>query len=223
MAFGAIGAGLASSFAAKARQKDAAAAQLHLFKRRHQFETEDLEKAGLNRILGFARGSAPGVSAVGAPAVNFPAPDLLGVPKKIAVSKHAEKAEKAHATTAYLGSVAARSHVEKAQYDAWKSGEEAMISTAHRFMAEDERTILHSKVLREVQRNMTEGKFEASGLGRGLRKWFYGSNLGVGPVKVNVGGLFTGRKPKFGKIRHGNEPLRKGIVPPRKSYNKWTE
>lgn len=208
MAFGALGAGLASSFAAKARQKDAAAAQLHLFKRRHQFETEDLEKAGLNRILGFARGSAPGVSPVSAPAINFPAPDILGVPKKLAGAKVAGRLAAAAATTAEHGAKEAKFHALTAENITDRSGEEANMASAHRLTAWDEQHKSHASLVRDVQRNMTEGKFEASDWGKRLRKWAYGGGQAFGPVKPAVG-VLLGRTPKVGKVRHGNEPRRR--------------
>lgn len=67
-----IGAGLQiyADQAAGSAQDQAEAAQLHLFKRRHQFEVQDLIKAGLNPIL--SAHSAPGVSAP--PAVK---PDIV--------------------------------------------------------------------------------------------------------------------------------------------------
>ena len=80
-------------------QKEAAAAQLHLFKRRHQFEAEDLEKAGLNRILGYSKGSSPSVSPVGVPSFRVDPPDTLGSAQKAAMMGATVQAAKMAAFT----------------------------------------------------------------------------------------------------------------------------
>lgn len=186
MAFGAIGAGLASSFAAKARQKDAAAAQLHLFKRRHQFETEDLEKAGLNRILGFARGSAPGVGAIGVPSVNFPAPDIMGIPKKIAGASVAARLAEASASTAEHGAKEAKARALTEANRTDLVGEQANQAGATRLMSWMDEQVKRAGLTRDIQRSMTEGKYEASTLGKLLRAWSMGTRHLVGPA--NIGG-----------------------------------
>lgn len=206
MAFGAIGAGLASSFAAKARQREAAAAQLHLFKRRHQFETEDLEKAGLNRILGFARSSAPGVSAPGIAQANFPVPDLLGIPKKLAGAKISGGLAKAALSTAEAGVTTAkegaraskaladeREHIATAakylpmsgMYGAMMKGEQANQARAEKLLSWQREKVGEAGIKRDLERAATEGKYEAGWIGKALRAWSMGFRHVVGPANLS--------------------------------------
>lgn len=197
-----------------------------MMKNRHQWEAQDLENAGLNRILGYTKGGPPlGPSPAPVEPVGRLGRDIgsiIDAGKGIATAKAAIGTAKSGAaiakegeTTAMHGAKTAEYVRDRAQMDSFSA---AALSTTHAQEAEQS-VIATAKAGLSLNKAIKESGFHGSAYAKALQyvEQTVGAVSGLGSLMYPLGQAL--KKPtqilnkknttiRNQKIIHGNEPRR---------------